>query len=103
MKISVLRSYIKFRKWGKYIIVLVVFFVIYLFVGDHSVVQFVHRRTEIKQYEQQTRQYKRMIKEAKQMNEDLQTKEGAERYAREHYLMHEESKELKEDVFLIDE
>lgn len=99
MKFSVLRNYIKFRKWGKYVITLAVFLVIYLFVGDQSMVQFYRRRGEIKVYEQQTRTYRRDTKAAQRMMQMLNNKDSLERYARELYFMHEKN----EDIYIVDQ
>lgn len=99
MKISYLRAYIRFRKWGKYLITIFVFLIIYLFVGDQSLIQFSRRRKEIKRIEQQTRTYKRDTKKAEQMIQMLDSKDSLEQYARELYFMHNEN----EDVYIVEE
>ena len=35
---------IKIRKWGKYVLTLLVFGVVYVFVGDQSLIMFAKRR-----------------------------------------------------------
>ena len=99
MKISHLRTYIRFRKWGKYLITILVFLFIYLFVGDQSLVQFSRRDKEIKSYEQQTRAYRKETEKAEQMLQVLNDKDSLERYARELYYMHENN----EDIYIVEE
>ena len=100
MKISWLRGYIKFRKWGKYLITIFVFLIIYLFVGEQSLVQFSHRRGEIKRLEQQTRIYRQGTERAQHTIQVLEnSKDSLERYAREQYYMHDEN----EDIYLVEE
>ena len=99
MKISYLRTYIRFRKWGKYLITILVFLIVYLFVGDQSLIQFSRRRQEINRIEKQTRTYRRDTQKAERTIQMLNDKDSLERYARELYFMHEEN----EDVFIVEE
>ena len=39
------------RKWGKYGITIVAFLIVFLFIGDQSMIQFVRRGREIRQLE----------------------------------------------------
>ena len=43
MSFSKIWEYIQLKKWGKYIITILVFGVIYIFVGDQSMIRFVQR------------------------------------------------------------
>ena len=99
MNISFLRAYIRFRKWGKYLIVILVFLIVYLFVGDQSLVQFSRRKTEIKKLEQQTRSYRRETENARHVIQILNNKDSLERYAREQYFMHTDN----EDIYIIEQ
>ena len=99
MNISFLRAYIRFRKWGKYLIVILVFLIVYLVVGDQSLVQFSRRKTEIKKLEQQTRSYRRETENARHVIQILNNKDSLERYAREQYFMHTDN----EDIYIIEQ
>lgn len=99
MKISFLRTYIRFRKWGKYLITILVFLVVFLFVGEQSLVQFSRRRAEIKKVEKQTQTYQQNTKKAERMIDLLNDKDSLEQYARELYYMHAEG----EDVYIVEE
>ena len=44
---------IKIRKWGKYVITLLVFLVVFLFIGDQSLIHFMRRGREIRHLEEQ--------------------------------------------------
>ena len=99
MNFSSLRTYVYLRKWWKYAVTILVFLIIYLFVGDQSLLHFARRRSEIKECERQTRMYQQGQKEAEEKLKVLRTTEGLERYAREHYYMHNEN----EDIFLVEE
>ena len=91
------KDHIKFGKWGKYVITILVFLFIYLFVGDQSLVQFSRRSKEIKSYEQQTRMYLQGTEKAEHMLQTLNDTDSLERYAREQYYMHEDG----EDVYIL--
>lgn len=99
MDFSKWKGYMKFGKWGKYLITILVFLFIYLFVGDQSLVQFSRRNKEIQSYEQQTRAYRKETEKAEQMLQVLNNKDSLERYARELYHMHENN----EDIYIVEE
>lgn len=99
MKISHLRTYIRFRKWGKYLITILVFLIVYLFVGDQSLIRFSHRRQQIKHIEKQTQTYRRETQKAERTIQMLNSKDSLERYARELYYMHNDN----EDVYIVEE
>ena len=64
MNFSELWNKIKIRKWAKYVITLVVFLIIYLFVSDQSMLQFVKRGREIRSLEQQRDIYREQTEKA---------------------------------------
>jgi cell division protein FtsB len=99
MSFSDFWSYIKIRKWGKYVITLLVFAIIYLFVGEQSVLHFIHRRREIRRLEQQRDRYRKATDKAQQEILLLQQPDSLEQYAREHYYMHMSD----EDIYLVEE
>ena len=99
MSFSDFWSYIKIRKWGKYVITLLVFAIIYLFVGEQSVLHFIYRRREIRRLEQQRDRYRKATDKAQQEILLLQQPDSLEQYAREHYYMHMSD----EDIYLVEE
>ena len=90
---------IHIRQWGKYVITLLVFLVVYLFIGDQSMLHFIRRGREIRHLEEQRDMYQAGTEEAQRQIHMLSQKDSLERYAREHYFMHEQG----EDIFLIEE
>ena len=89
---------IKARKWLKYVITLVVFLVVYLFIGDQSLIQFARRGREIRQLEEQRDMYRESSEKAERELKTLSHPDSLERFAREHYYMHTSG----EDIYLID-
>ena len=90
---------IKIRKWGKYVITLLAFLVVFLFIGDQSLIQFVRRGREIRQLEEQRDMYRAGTEKAQREIQSLNNPDSLERYAREHYYMHNEN----EDIYLVEE
>ena len=90
---------IKIRKWGKYVITLLLFFIVYLFIGDHSVVQFVRRGREIRHLEEQRDMYRSATEKAQREIHALHQQDSLEQFAREQYFMHESN----EDIYLVEE
>ena len=99
MTFSELWDKIQIRKWGKYVITLLIFLVIYLFIGDQSVLRFIHRGRELRQLEEQRDMYEAGSEKAQRQMQVLNNKDSLERFAREQYFMHEKD----EDIYLIDE
>lgn len=90
---------IKIRKWGKYVVTLLVFLVVFLFIGEQSLIQFGKRGREIRRLEEQRDLY---LEEAEKAQREIQTlhhPDSLERYAREHYYMHN----ANEDIYLVTE
>ena len=90
---------IKIRRWGKYVVTLLAFLAVFLFVGEQSLLHFVHRHREIRRMEEQRDLYRAEAERVEQEIRILQDADSLERFAREHYYMHTPN----EDIFLIEE
>lgn len=99
MNFSEFWTYIQVRKWGKYVVTILLFLTVFLFIGDQSLVRFVRRHREIRQMEEQRDMYRKATDEAHREILLLHNKDSLERYAREHYYMHN----ADEEIFLIEE
>ena len=99
MNFSEFWTSVKIQKWGKYVITVLAFLVIFLFVGDQSILRFIHRHREIRQLEEQRDMYRAQTEEAQLEIQMLQNPDSLERYAREHYYMHTPN----EDIYLVEE
>ena len=89
----------KIQKWGKYVLTLAAFLVVFLFVGDQSLIQFVKRGKEIRHLEEQRDMYRTASDKAQREIHTLNQPDSLERYAREHYYMHTEN----EEIYLVEE
>lgn len=98
MNFSEFWTSIKIQKWGKYVITLLAFLIVFLFVGDQSLIRFFHRHREIRQLEEQRDMYRTETEKAQREIQMLQNADSLERFAREHYYMHTP----EEDIYLID-
>jgi len=90
---------IKVQKWGKYVITLIAFLVVFLFIGDQSLIQFVRRGREIRHLEEQRDLYRSASDRAQREIQTLHQPDSLERYAREQYFMHT----TNEDIYLVEE
>ena len=90
---------IKIQTWGKYVLTLAAFLVIFLFIGDQSLIQFVKRGKEIRHLEEQRDLYRSASDKAQREIQTLNQPDSLERYAREHYYMHTPN----EDIYLVEE
>ena len=99
MTFSEFWTHIKVQKWGKYAITILVFLVVFLFVGDQSLLHFWKRGREINRLEEQRDMYRSASNKAQREIEMLQNADSLERYAREHYFMHAPN----EDIYLVEE
>ena len=90
---------IKAGKWLKYVITILLFAVVFLFIGEQSVVQFVRRGREIRELEEQRDMYRSASEKAQREIQTLNQPDSLERYAREHYFMHTPD----EDIYLVEE
>ncbi|MBQ7259353.1 MAG: septum formation initiator family protein [Paludibacteraceae bacterium] len=99
MNFSEFWTYIQVRKWGKYVVTVLIFLTVFLFIGDQSLIRFVRRHREIRQMEEQRDMYREATEEAQREIQLLHNRDSLERYAREHYFMHD----AEEEIFLIEE
>ena len=99
MSFSEFWTMIRVRKWGKYVITILLFLAVFLFIGDQSLFRFIDRGREIRQLEEQRDMYQSAAEEAQREIQTLHNTDSLERFAREHYFMHEEN----EDIFLVEE
>ena len=99
MSFSEFWNAIKIRKWGKYVVTLLLFLLVFLFIGDQSLVQFVRRGREIRRLEEQRDMYREGTENAQREIRTLHQPDSLERYAREHYFMHNSN----EDIYLVEE
>jgi len=83
---------------NKYAIVVVVFAVIMIFIGDHSLIQFCKRAKKINDIEEQIQQTNQQIQQTQRTMQMLDNTDSLERFARENYMMHTD----KEDVYLVE-
>ena len=90
----------KARKWliNKYAITLYVFAVLFIFIGDQSLINQISRRLEIRKTKREIEQIKTETAEANNLLHSLDNQDSLERFAREQYKMHAEN----EDVYLIE-
>lgn len=86
------------KRYGKYVITILIFMVVMVFFGDQSLINYVRRSHEIRHLEEQRDSYREGIKRAEKGLQVLQNTDSLERYAREHYYMHAEN----EDVYLLE-
>jgi cell division protein FtsB len=99
MNFSEFWNTIKIRKWGKYVITILLFAVVFLFIGEQSLIQFARRGREIRHLEEQRDMYREGAEKARREIQSLHQTDSLERYAREHYYMHNSN----EDIYLVEE
>lgn len=92
-------THIQVRKWGKYVVTIILFLVVFLFIGDQSVIQFIRRGREIRHLEEQRDMYRVGADKAQREIQTLHQPDSLERYAREQYFMHN----ANEDIYLVEE
>lgn len=83
---------------NKYAITLYVFAVLFIFVGEQSLINQISRRREIRRTKQEIEQIKAETTEASNLLQSLDNKDSLERFAREQYKMHTDN----EDVYLVE-
>ena len=83
---------------NKYAIAIYVFAVIMIFIGEHSLIQFVKRGTQIREVEAQIEHTNQQIRQAQRSMNMLDDIDSLERFARELYMMHTD----KEDVYIVE-
>ncbi len=84
---------------NKYLIAIIVFVVVYAFIGDQSLVRRIRRSYQIHQLERRLKQYNEASEQAQRELNLLQDPDSLTKYAREHYYMHEPH----EDVYIVRE
>ena len=82
---------------NKYVLVLLVFGVVFVFVGEQSFIKGIQRRRQIRETERQLRTTRDDISGMRHRIELLRSTDSLERYAREHYFMHADG----EDVYIV--
>jgi cell division protein FtsB len=90
----------KLRKFfiNKYAITLYLFAIIYLFVGNQSLVKRLAKAREIRDIKLEIQFINQQTQSIENMLNSLDNKDSLERYAREHYHMHADG----EVVYLVD-
>lgn len=83
---------------NKYAITLYVFAVLFIFLGEQSLINQISRRREIRRTKQEIEQIKAETTEASNLLQSLDNKDSLERFAREQYKMHTDN----EDVYLVE-
>lgn len=83
---------------NKYAITLYVFAVLFVFIGEQSLINQFSRALEIRKVEKAIKHEKAVAAQAEEVLRSLKTPDSLERFAREHYNMHAEG----EDVYLVD-
>lgn len=89
------------RKWltNKYLIAILVFAIVYVFVGNQSLIKRIQRSRQIRTTEEQLRAARADTEHALRMMETLQDTDSLEKFAREQYGMHTD----REEVYLVDD
>lgn len=83
---------------NKYAITLYVFAVLFIFIGEQSLINQINRKREIRKTQMEIQQIKAETEEANNLLQSLDNKDSLERFAREQYKMHTD----KETIYLID-
>lgn len=92
----------KTRKYvlNKYVLTIAVFAVMFIFVGEQSMIARARRNAQIRELKEQIADYEKRIAETNEKIEELESGlENLETFARERYGMHADN----EDVYIIEE
>ena len=73
---------------NKYAITLYLFAIVYLFVGNQSLVKRLGKAREMREIKQEIQLINQQTQSIENMLNSLDNKDSLERYAREHYHMH---------------
>ena len=84
---------------NKYVLVCVIFGVVFVFVGEQSILKGIQRRRQIRQTEQQIRAIRADIEATQRKINWLRSTDSLEQFAREEYYMHAPG----EDVYIVKE
>lgn len=93
--LHIIRKYVL----NKYVLVCVIFGVVFVFVGEQSILKGIHRRRQIRQTEQQIRATRADIEATQRKINWLRSTDSLEQFAREEYYMHAPG----EDVYIVKE
>lgn len=93
-KRNIIRKYLL----NKYVLTLLVFAVVFVFVGDRSLIHRIQLERKIRTTQETIQQKRADIIQSQKTLQTLQNTDSLERYAREHYGMHTSN----EEVYLID-
>lgn len=83
---------------NKYAIALLVFALLFMFFGDHSLIQYLKRAKKMRALEAELVQTQQDIEQAEAVMRVLDDVDSLERFAREQYRMHAPN----EDVFMVE-
>ena len=84
---------------NKYVVTLLIAAVIFVFVGDQSMLRDIHRYRQIRQARKELKQTQATIEQQRYAIQSLQSTDSLERYAREQYFMHAPN----EDIYWVEE
>lgn len=93
--LHIIRKYVL----NKYVLVCVTFGVVFVFVGEQSILKGIQRRRQIRQTEQQIRAARADIEATQRKINWLRSTDSLEQFAREEYYMHAPG----EDVYIVKE
>lgn len=79
---------------NKYTIILFLFAIIYIFIGDSSLIKRLKKAKEINAVENEIERVNKQIEKTDNILNSLDIKDSLERFAREEYNMHEEGEEV---------
>ena len=83
---------------NKYAIALLVFALLFMFFGDHGLIQYLKRAKKMRALEAELVQTQQEIEQAEAVMRVLDDVDSLERFAREQYRMHAPN----EDVFIVE-
>jgi cell division protein FtsB len=83
---------------NKYAIALLVFALLFMFFGDHSLIQYLKRAKKMRALEAELVQTQQEIEQAESVIRVLDNVDSLERFAREQYRMHAPN----EDVYIVE-
>lgn len=83
---------------NKYAITLMVFALLFMFFGDHSLIQYLKRAKKMRAIEAELVQTQQEIEQAEAVMRVLDNVDSLERFAREQYRMHAPN----EDVYVVE-
>ena len=83
---------------NKYAIALLVFALLFMFFGDHSLIQYLKRAKKMRALEAELVQTQQDLEQAEAVMRVLDDVDSLERFAREQYRMHAPN----EDVFIVE-